>query len=287
MQIKSLYFIHINRIAIAFLILSIIGCTNERGELWAEVNDQKLYEFEAEEQMIALHLSPENESEVLNYIDNWIEKQLINEEINLTNPKIYNENVAKTSETLFQLNLFELENIYLQSHIDSTISEKEILDYYKSNRSNYLEKSFIVKALYLKIPDSITQVGKIESSFLLKNDKDREEITKIGNLYATNFYLEEDKWIYFEDLVRDIPITEGVKERLIIKKDHIILNDEHNVYYLNILDYRIKNTTAPLEIEKETIRKTILKTRSNELRLELEKKLIDEIRIKHRVNRYY
>ena len=287
MQIKTLYFIHIKRIAIAFLILSIIGCTNERGELWAEVNDQKLYEFEAEEQMIALHLSPENESEVLNYIDNWIEKQLINEEINLTNPKIYNENVAKTSETLFQLNLFELENIYLQSHIDSTISEKEILDYYKSNRSNYLEKSFIVKALYLKIPDSITQVGKIESSFLLKNDKDREEITKIGNLYATNFYLEEDKWIYFEDLVRDIPITEGVKERLIIKKDHIILNDEHNVYYLNILDYRIKNTTAPLEIEKETIRKTILKTRSNELRLELEKKLIDEIRIKHRVNRYY
>lgn len=287
MQIKTLYFIHIKRIAIAFLILSIIGCTNERGELWAEVNDQKLYEFEAEEQMIALHLSPENENEVLNYIDNWIEKQLINEEINLTNPKIYSENIAKTNETLFQLNLFELENIYLKSHIDSTITEKEILDYYKSNRSNYLEKSFIVKALYLKIPDSITQVGKIESAFLLKNDKDREEITKIGNLYATNFYLEEDKWIYFEDLVRDIPITEGVKERLIIKKDHIILNDEHNVYYLNILDYRIKNTTAPLEIEKETIRKTILKTRSNELRLELEKKLIDEIRIKHRVNRYY
>lgn len=287
MQIKTLYFIHIKRIAIAFLILSIIGCTNERGELWAEVNDQKLYEFEAEEQMIALHLSPENENEVLNYIDNWIEKQLINEEINLTNPKIYSENIAKTNETLFQLNLFELENIYLQTHIDSTITEKEILEYYKSNRSNYLEKSFIVKALYLKIPDSITQVGKIESAFLLKNDKDREEITKIGNLYATNFYLEEDKWIYFEDLVRDIPITEGVKERLIIKKDHIILNDEHNVYYLNILDYRIKNTTAPLEIEKETIRKTILKTRSNELRLELEKKLIDEIRIKHRVNRYY
>jgi hypothetical protein len=286
-QIKTLYFIHIKRIAIAFLILSIIGCTNERGELWAEVNDQKLYEFEAEEQMIALHLSPENENEVLNYIDNWIEKQLINEEINLTNPKIYSENIAKTNETLFQLNLFELENIYLQTHIDSTITEKEILEYYKSNRSNYLEKSFIVKALYLKIPDSITQVGKIESAFLLKNDKDREEITKIGNLYATNFYLEEDKWIYFEDLVRDIPITEGVKERLIIKKDHIILNDEHNVYYLNILDYRIKNTTAPLEIEKETIRKTILKTRSNELRLELEKKLIDEIRIKHRVNRYY
>lgn len=287
MQIKTLHFIHIKRIALAFLILSIIGCTNERGELWAEVNDQKLYEFEAEEQMIALHLSPENENEVLNYIDNWIEKQLINEEINLTNPKIYSENIVKTNETLFQLNLFELENIYLQSHIDSTITEKEILDYYKSNRSNYLEKSFIVKALYLKIPDSITQVGKIESAFLLKNDKDREEITKIGNLYATNFYLEEDKWIYFEDLVRDIPITEGVKERLIIKKDHIILNDEYNVYYLNILDYRIKNTTAPLEIEKETIRKTILKTRSNELRLELKKKLIDEIRIKHRVNRYY
>jgi len=144
-----------------------------------------------------------------------------------------------------------------------------------------------VKALYIKIPDSVDAVKNIEKSFLLKNDKDREEILKYANLYATNFYLEEEKWIFFEDLVRDMPITDGTKERLIVKKDHGIFTDKDNVYFLNILDYRIKNTTAPLEVEKETIRRIILKRRSNELRKKMNQTIIDEIKAKHTVNRHH
>lgn len=269
------------------LLLIFAACSSEKGKLWAEVNNIQLYEYDAEEMMIAQQLSPENEAHITLFIDSWVEQQLVNAETKQKKPSSYRINEIKSEQTLYQLNLFELENEYIRKNLDSVVSNVEIMEYYKKNRDNYLNQSFIVKALYIKIPDSIDAVKNIEKSFLLKNDKDREEILKYGNLYATNFYLEEEKWIFFEDLVRDIPITDGTKERLIIKKDHGIFTDKDNVYFLNILDYRIKNTTAPLEVEKETIRRIILKRRSNELRKKMNQTIIDEIKSKHTVNRYH
>lgn len=269
------------------LLLVFAGCSGEKGSLWAEVNDHQLYEYDADEIMIAQQLSPENEEHVALFIDSWIEQQLVNTETMEVNPSDYRLNEIKSEQTLYYLNLFELENSYISKNLDSVVTNSEIMAYYKKNRDNYLNKSFIVKALYIKIPDSISAVRNIEKSFLLKNDKDRAEILKYANLYATNFYFEEEKWIFFEDLVRDIPITEGTKERLIVKKDHGIFTDKNNVYFLNILDYRIKNTTVPLEIEKETIRKIILKRRANELRKKMNQTIIDEIKVKHTVNRYH
>lgn len=285
------YFNNINPLKKAVIFVSLLlvfaGCSNEKGKLWAEVNDFQLYEFDAEEMMVAQQLSPENDAHVALFIDAWVEQQLVNAERKQENPSSYRLNELKSENTLYQLNLFELENDYIRNNLDSVVSNTEIMDYYRKNRDNYLNQSFIVKALYIKIPDSIDAVKNIEKSFLLKNDKDRQEILKYANLYATNFYLEEEKWIFFEDLVRDIPITDGTKERLIVKRDHGIFTDKDNVYFLNILDYRIKNTTAPLEVEKETIRKIILKRRSNELRKEMNQIIIDEIKAKHTVNRYH
>lgn len=269
------------------LLLVFTACSTERGELWAEVNDHALYEYDAEEMMLAKQLSPENEAHVTQFIDDWIAMQLVNDETAEQYPDTYRANTTKADETLYQLNLFELENDYIRTHLDSTVTTDEIMDYYRKNRDNYLNQSFIVKALYIKIPDSIDAVKQIEKAFLLKNDKDRAEISKYANLYATNFYLEEEKWIFFEDLVRDVPITDGTKERMIVKKDHGIFTDNGNVYFLNILDYRIKNTTAPLEVEKETIRKIILKRRSNELRKQMNQTIIDEIKSKHTINRHH
>jgi len=282
---------HINPLKKAVIFVSLLlvftACSDEKGKLWAEVNAAQLYEYDGEEMMIAQQLSPENEIDVTLFIDSWIEQQLVNAEAQLENPSIYRQNEIKSEQTLYQLNLFELENDYIRKNLDSTVNNEEILSYYRNNRESYLNQTFIVKALYIKIPDSVDAVKNIEKSFLLKNDKDREEILKYANLYATNFYLEEEKWIFFEDLVRDMPITDGTKERLIVKKDHGIFTDKDNVYFLNILDYRIKNTTAPLEVEKETIRRIILKRRSNELRKKMNQTIIDEIKAKHTVNRHH
>lgn len=263
------------------------ACDGNKGKLLAEVNGTKLYTSDAHEYMITLKLSPDNPEHLARFIENWITQEILKSEIAKAHPNLHRRNEWSARESQYQLNLFDLENLYIDSRLDTTVTDKEILNYYRQNRSSYLDKSFIVKALYIRIPDSIQASKKLETLFLLKNDKHREEVKRIGNLYATNFYFEEEKWIFFEDLARDIPIPDGTKERLIVSKGNGIFTEDKDLFFLNILDYRIKNTTAPLEFEKETIRKIILKRRTNQLRKEINQIIIDEIEPKHSVIRSY
>lgn len=253
----------------------------------AEVNEEKLYMDDLLHYMKLERLSPDNPKELERFVERWIQQEMIRSEMHRNHPEIYRKNNWSSRETLYQLNLFELENIYINEKLDTLVTQEEIMRYYRQNKDNYLDKSFIVKALYIKIPDSIPATKTIEKHFLLKKDKDRDEILRIGNLYATNFYFEEEKWIFFEDLARELPIPEGTKERLIVSKGNGIFTENENVYFINILDYRIKSTTAPLAFEIENIKRNILKRRSNTLRKEIHEIIINEIEPEHNVIRNY
>jgi hypothetical protein len=266
-----------------FLLLS--ACNDARGKVMAEVDGEKLYMDDLIQYMQLERLSPDNPREVEFFVERWIQQEMIRSEMQRNHPEIYRKNNWSSRETLYQLNLFELENIYINEKLDTIVTDQEIMHYYRQNKDNYLDKSFIVKALYIKIPDSIPATKSIEKHFLLKKDKDRDEILRIGNLYATNFYFEEEKWIFFEDLARELPIPEGTKERLIVSKGNGIFTENENVYFINILDYRIKSTTAPLAFEIENIKRNILKRRSNALRKEIHEIIINEIEPEHNVIR--
>jgi len=50
------------------------------------------------------------------------------------------------------------------------------------------------------------------------------------------------------------------------------------------LDYRLKNISSPLEVEKKLIEKHILKRRINALREKARETIIEDVRQKYKVN---
>ncbi|MGB0934105.1 MAG: hypothetical protein ACPGU5_07460 [Lishizhenia sp.] len=179
------------------------------------------------------------------------------------------ESLIKINKQLldFESSLYDMyiENEIIKKQLDSAISEAEILAFYNKNREAYAQKNFIVKALYLKVSNNTENLEKIEKAYLLKNDKDIEELKKFANLYASNFYYEENKWIFFEDLVREIPFDID-KNKLIVGKSAYSTKDNKYTYFLNVLDYKIKTAKAPIKVEKERIKERILAKRIKELR---------------------
>src|SRR5690554_2794773 len=158
-------------------------------------------------------------------IDKWILQQRIEQEIEEQAPKAKLKHELSVQDELMQLHLFELENFYITKHLDSSITKEEIQDYYKSHRDSYKKESYIVKALYIKVPDTLASILKLDNYYLLKNEKDLQEVNKIANLYATNFYYEEDRWIYFEDLVREISISSNKKEEIVKNRGNAIFRE--------------------------------------------------------------
>lgn len=210
-----------------------------------------------------------------------IQKWSIDQQIDLYSAEYHpNIHANKTAD----LQLFELENLYINKHLDTTISEEEILHYYNKHRENYVTKAYIVKALYMKIPDTIASIVQPEKYYMLKNDKDYVEIKNIGNLYATSFYLEQNRWIYFNDLMREIPFSAYQKENLIKNKKQAIFKINNEIHYLNILDYKTKNISSPLQIENKRIRHHILRIRIKDWREKAKNIILNDVKKKYPVH---
>lgn len=262
------------------------SCSGNNGTKICQVGDAILYETELLNriELIAADLTEQEARDKV--IEDWIHQQQVALELEVVSPDIKTAHELRVQDELMQLNLFELENIFITQNIDSTITEKEIQNYYNSHRENYKSESFIVRALYLKIPDTLASTLKIDKSYLLKNDKDLSEVKKIANLYATNFYYEEERWIYFDDLVREISISANKKEELVKSRGKAIFKENGETHYVNVLDFRTKSISSPMEIEIAGIRRHILKRRVNDLRNKAKETILEDVKEKYPV-RYY
>lgn len=273
-------------LAVILFLIGLFSCDFLDRNIIAEVDGHKLYESDFEDYADALDLHP-NDSLKEVFIVNWMKHHAVSQLLKKKSKKRYLTNKHRTQESLTSLNLFELENILIQDKLDTTITEDEITEYYERNRENYLTNSYIVKGLYIKIPDSIPEGKLLEEAFMLKKDKDLDIIEKYANIYSSNFYFEEKKWIFFEDLVRDVPLSEENKKELILSKGAKVFEDGNYKYLLNIFDYKLKETTAPLAFERERIKKHIIKRRINRLRNEVKNKLLSEIDEKYKIKFNY
>jgi len=215
---------------LAILIIS-SSCSLFSDDIIAECDDYDLTEADYLSYIDAFNLV-NDESTREKFIEEWILGCLVNKEVKEINDQVFVRNSIRSEQFLRDKNLFELENIYIDKNLDTVVTDQQIMVHYRNNRSNYIRKSFIVKALYLKVPDSIAENDIIESSFLLKNDKERDNIDKYGNIYGLTYYWEEDKWIFLDDLIREIPISTSVKENIVVKKggvNNLTYNDKKNM----------------------------------------------------------
>ena len=270
----------------SYLLLAVLFSCSSGEEKLASIEGETLY-FRDFEVYAAIHDISINDSIAQEqFVENWLMQQKISLTFKEKFPEKFAQNKWQASQTLHRLNSFDLENELILQNLDSTVNEEEIMQYYKNNRNKYVQETFIVKALYIKVDEQAPGINSISKAFLLKNDKDAEEVIKFGNLYASSFYFERDKWIFFEDLVRDIPINEDIKENIVLTRGNATFKDQNYLYFLNILDFKLKKTSAPLDFERESIRNHILKRRINRIRSEVNQTIEENVKDKYSIRRY-
>jgi hypothetical protein len=178
-----------------------------------------------------------------------------------------------------------IENKIIEERLDTIVSEKEILSYFKTHRTKYAKEKFVVKAAYLKIPLETKEKEQIKRAMLLKNDKDEAIVKNFANLYAINFYFEPKKWIFFDDLVKEMPISID-KNKIITSRISYTISDEKYSYFLKIFDYKLKRTDAPLTTEKEKIKRAIIAQRVKALRKNMTAEIKNRLENKYEIKNY-
>jgi hypothetical protein len=259
------------------LILLLAGCSSaeDKGKLVAKVYDEELYEADYSYLFDGENLSIEDSTALSDdYIDNWVNEQILvnaakNEE-GLDENKIEN----KTNHFRNELYILELEQILVNEKLDTVISDKEIKEYYDLHKNEFQLNDYLVKVLYLKVASDAPDVEDLGNKYKLRKETDIEEIEIFAKIYASNFYYDEDNWIYFDDLLKEIPLQDINKDRFIMKRSKTRFEENGFYYFLNIIDYKLKNTISPLNFERDNIKERIMNMRIMKLREEIKKDII-------------
>ena len=95
------------------------------------------------------------------------------------------------------------------------ISEEEIAAFYKNNPDNFELKDNIIKVIYLRLNKKSPKLNKVKEWYKSNSKKDRQLLEDYCHQYALNYFLDDNTWLLFDDLLKEIPINTYDKEQFL------------------------------------------------------------------------
>jgi len=258
----------------------------EDGELIAKAGEFKLYSSSIKD-IVPIGVTGADSIDLIEkYIQNWIKEALVIQkaEENL------NENQKDVEKQLNDYRNSLITYIYekelVNQKLDTAVSDVEIEEYYKNNESEFELKDNIIKVIYVKVNKKAPSLEKLKKWYKVETPKDREQLTTYCYQFAENYYLEDESWLLFDDLLKEIPIQTYNKELFLQNNRFVEVSDSAYHYFLNIKGFKIRNTTSPLSFEKENIKNIILNKRKLKLIEQMQQDVYTDALNKNKIEIY-
>ena len=241
----------------------------------ARVFDNYLYEEDLEKAMPDNIAKSDSAAFVSEYIDNWIKQQLLvaKADKNLsTEDKDFSRELEDYKNSLL---IYKYESQLVQQNLDTLVSDDDIAQYYETNKKDFLLKENIVKVLYVKLPRKIsTAVPRQLLSSSNAGDRTRLQDFCVKN--AINYYLDDESWLFFNDILKEIPINTYNQEEYLKNNRFIELQDSTYSYLLNIKGFMIKDGLSPLSFERNNIKNLIINKRKMKILDDMKNKIFED-----------
>ena len=210
---------------------------------------------------------------VRQYMTSWIRQTLLvkQAEANLTHE--LEEVEKKIKDYRNSLVTYAYEKELIQQKLDTNVSEKLIEQYYNENKKNFELKDNIIKVLYVKLRKDAPNIDKVKKWYTSEDPKLRQELEDYCHQYASNYYFDDNTWLLFDDLLKEIPIQTYNKELFLKNNRYMEVSDSSYRYFVNIKGFQIKNSISPLAFERENIKNIVI----NKRKLELINKMREDI----------
>jgi len=267
-------------IALFFFIIFFTSCNFFKSEkdstgIVARVFDDYLYKSDLKG-IVPDGFSKEDSLAILkDYINNWITQKLI---INYAEKKLSSDELDFTKqldEYKNSLIIYQYQRILISQKIDTNVTNGEIENYYKRNINNFQLKENIVKVSYVKLSKK-TPTAQVKTYMKSDNPNDRKKLEEFCLRNAQNFLIDDDTWIKFNDILKEIPIQTYNQEEYLKNNRLIEISDSLNNYVLFIKGFMIKEGVSPLSFEKDNIKQIIINKRKLKLIDELNANLYKE-----------
>lgn len=250
------------------------------GEVVAKLGNHKLYRSELDD-VIPKGTSPEDSVNLANlYINSWARDKAF---VDIAQQQLSKEekDVSKELEAYRQSLLrYRYEQRYINERLDTTVSRKQIDEYYASHQESFKLERPILKARFLNISKDSPNLPKIRK--LMSSDKVEDVIAADSVAFnSTQRYHDySDEWIDAVKLAAEF----GVDYVQMLSKRNgkfiEIPDGDTNVSVAFIVSDIKAGEVAPVEYCEDRIRDIIISGRKHELLAGLERDLIEDAKVK-------
>ncbi len=251
---------------VLILLTSCFGGVNKSSEnILARVYKEYLYESELEDVVVPGINSKDSILIVKNYINSWVSQKLI---LNKAHRNLLDEDLQfekQLEEYRNSLIIYQYESKLISQNLDTVVSDEELETYYNDNLGNFQLKDNIVKIYYARFDSDIPELRKVRRFFYSTNPEHRDSLEVYIEKIADLFYLDDETWILFDDVLKYVPIRTYNQEAYLQNHRKIEIKEEPWVFFVNFTDFKVKDGVSPLSFEKENIRQIIVNKRKLEL----------------------
>ena len=256
------------------------------GEVVARLGDHKLYLSELES-IIPNGISPEDSINLANlYINSWATDKAFQD---IAEQKLSKEekDVSKELDAYRQSLLrYRFEQRYIAERLDTSVTDKEVVDYYDGHRDNFKLERPVLKARFMKIAKDSPNLQKIRK---LMSSEDVEDVIAADSIAfnsAQRYFDLSDKWMDAVTLAAEFGVD--YVQMLSRKNGQFIEmpDGEDNLCVAYIADFVKAGETAPLDFCEGRIKDIIISGRKHKLLTTLEQDLIEDAKVKENFEIY-
>lgn len=259
--------------------LFILGCTNTENSgriVVAEVGENKLYNDDLSK--IIPNELDQNDSSIMaqDYITKWIKQELLIQKANENLTPEQKNLTREIQEYRNSIIIYKYKNELMKQRMDTTITQEQITQFYDANPENFNLNKNIVKAIFIKIPNEVSNPEFLKDLVENSTEEGLSELREYCLQYAKGFDIFIDNWIDFETVKNNIPQEIENAERFLTGNNQIELKDSNYYYLVSIKDFKLINDLAPLQYVENNIKNLLLNKRKIEFLKKIEENIYTE-----------
>lgn len=258
--------------AVVALLASCSSSDNEK-RVVARAYNNYLYQSDIEG-LVGEGVSAEDSVAIVrNYINQWLQQQVVLEKAKKNVKKDFEKELQNYKNSLLA---YEYEQLVVEQLLDTNVSEKDIADYYESNRESFSLRTPILKAGYLKLPKESNHLNQIERLFAKAHltDDDLLQIQRIASASAVDFSFDIETWQPLYKFLSAVPFETSDGENAFRGRKVTKTSDEEFVYVVRIEDFHSAGDLAPQEYVTEDIKTILLNRRKIDIIKNMQRDLL-------------
>ena len=259
-----------------FLFVVVAACAPQpKGRVLADAYGNKLYDTDLAKIIPDDATIEDSVFLAKEYIDVWLSKQiLLNKAV-----KILTAEERDKSKQLEQYRIdlltYEVLNKLAWQAADTSHTEDELQAYYAEHSDEFELSQNIIKIIFYKIPSNAADINMLWSNFRAKDESIYGTLKELS-ADEGNYYDDKDNWVFFEDILKEIPINTYNQEHYLNNNKIIRLAEGEFEYFIRIFDFKIRSTTSPFSMEVENIKQILNMKRQQKEVKNIETKMLDE-----------